>query len=289
MKNKIGNLAITVATSVLFLSSCRSTDDYKRLAEAGTNYANALDTLLVTAGDIRLDATSEQLLKDDRSQSAGISAEDYIRLSEQDVKRLEILRDLRTHNYLLKRYFQRLQELATSNAPQQAQEEIGGIVNNLNDIGAKLRLTGGIGNADVFKGVTGFIISSQIRGALKDELEKRGKTIDLELVTQQEILNFLSKSIEQDVTLIQLAQEQRLVITPLIRPEPVNSVEGWIETRRKILTMKRNVEQLSNASTAISHFREIFKSFVEGEPESDRLNTLLSDIESFVEIVETLK
>jgi hypothetical protein len=53
--------------------------------------------------------------------------------------------------------------------------------------------------------------------------------------------------------------------------------------------MQKNVSQLASASMAMNNFREVFKAFVEGRTESDRINTLLTDIESFVAIVTTLK
>lgn len=287
MPKQTHKAVIFITVLITFLSGCRSTDEYKRLAEAGTKYADAVDSLLDTAGDIRINATSEQLLKDDRIQNRSI--DDYIKLSQLDVERLQILSELRTHNQLLKRYFERLQELATSKAPEQAQSEIGGIVDNLNTVGNKLRGSSLVSNNEVFKGVTGFIISSQIRGALREELEKRNKTIDLELITQRELLDALGKSIKQDVELIQIAQEQRLVINPLVQTAPVSNGDTWITTRRTVLTMQKNVSQLASASMAMNNFRDVFKAFVEGRTESDRINTLLTDIESFVAIVTTLK
>ena len=287
MPKQTHKAVIFITVLITFLSGCRSTDEYKRLAEAGTKYADAVDSLLDTAGDIRINATSEQLLKDDRIQNR--SVDDYIKLSQLDVERLQLLSELRTHNQLLKRYFERLQELATSKAPEQAQSEIGGIIDNLNIVGNKLRGSSLVSNNELFTGVTGFIISSQIRGALGEELEKRNKTIDLELITQRELLDALGKSIKQDVELIQIAQEQRLVINPLVQTAPVSNGDTWITTRKTILTMQKNVSQLASASMAMNNFRDVFKAFVEGRTESDRINTLLTDIEAFVAIVTTLK
>lgn len=286
MPKKIHQIIIVTVLATV-ISSCRSTDDYKRLAEAGTQYAVAVDSLLDTAGNIKLDATSEQLLKNDRLLNQ--TPNDYIELSQLDVEKLQILEELRAHNQLLKRYFERLQELATSNAPQQAQSEIEGIAGNLNVIGKKLRGSSLVTNTEVFKGITGFVVSSKIRGALRDELIKRGETINLELTTQEELLDVLGKSTKHDLQLIQLAQEQRLVIRPLIQPELISNEEAWIATRKSILTGQKNANQLIAASAAITDFKEIFQSFVEGETDSARINTLLTDIESFVALINTFK
>ena len=137
--------------------------------------------------------------------------------------------------------------------------------------------------------MTGFVVSSKMRGALKDELEKRSKTIDLELTTQRELLDVLGKSIRHELQIIQISQEQRFVIKPLIQTELISDEEAWITTRRSILSRRKNAAQLLSASTAINDFREIFKTFVEGRSDRDRINTLLTDIESFIVLVGTFK
>jgi outer membrane murein-binding lipoprotein Lpp len=46
---------VSVAMMTTFLGGCRSTDEYKKLAKAGTNYSNALDQLLDIAVETRID------------------------------------------------------------------------------------------------------------------------------------------------------------------------------------------------------------------------------------------
>ncbi|GAB1538111.1 hypothetical protein NUACC21_07690 [Scytonema sp. NUACC21] len=287
MMKKTRSVIVIAAILAVFTSGCRSNEEYQRLAKAGNSYTRAMDSLLTTAGQIKIDSTSEQLLKDDRLENQTLDK--YEELSKLDIQRLEILENLRNHNRLLTRYFTLLDELATSNAPQKAQQEIGGIVDNLNKIGTQIRSSPLISNKSALQSVGGFIVNSQIRGVLREELEKRKDTIDLELKTQQVLLETLSHSIEQDMKLIVESQKLRLVIRPLGEENPIPDPDDWIASRRKILTMNTTVSELEEASKSAGKFRDLFKDFVEGKLNRQRLNTLLNDIESFITIVEKFK
>jgi hypothetical protein len=276
-----------VAVIATLASGCRSTEEYKRLADAGNKYTHAVNELLTTAGNIRLEASSEQILKDDRLSNQSI--DDYTQLSKLDDERLKILNDIRRHNLLLQAYFSKLHELANSNAPDEAKAEIEGISNNLNTIGQELRGSNLITNQGVFSSLASFVVTSQIRGALREELEKRTPEIILQLTLQQEMLNALRDSIQQDVKLIKLAREQRLIVRPLVQTDPISNEDEWIQTRKTILTMNRKIAELEAASAALGEFKEIFQAFVSGKLTSQRLNSVLKDIDSFLAQIESIK
>ena len=287
MIKKSSSTILMIAVLVSFTSDCRSSAEYQRLAKAGNTYTTAMDKLLTTAGQIRIDETSEQLLNDDRLSNQ--TPEHYHKLSKLDVERLEILENLRKHNRLLTRYFALIDELATSKAPQKAQQEIEGVVGNLNKIGTQLRDSALVPNASVIKSVGGLVISLQIRGALREELEKRKDTIDREFQTQQVLLEELSNSIKQDISLTIKARELRQVIRPLGEEQPISDADNWIAKRRAILTMNTTVSELEYASKSAGKFRELFKDFVEGKLNRECFNNLLTDIESFITIVDQVK
>jgi hypothetical protein len=287
MIKKTSSTIVMLAVLASFISGCRSSAEYQRLAKAGNTYTTAMDKLLTTAGQIRIDGTSEQLLKDDRLSNQ--TPERYNELSKLDVERLEILENLRKHNRLLTRYFALIDELASSNAPDRAKQEIEGVVGNLNKIGTQLRGSALFPNTSVIKSVGGLVISSQIRGALREELEKRKDIIYREFKTQQVLLDALGNSIKQDVSLTIESRELRQVIRPLNEEQPIPDTDNWIAKRRAILTMNTTVSELEDASKSAGKFRELFKDFVEGKLNRERLNSLLTDIESFITIVEQLK
>ncbi|MEH2095019.1 hypothetical protein [Nostoc sp.] len=284
------NLHQVVIIFVLIASittGCRSTDEYKKFANAGSQYTNAVDKLLDTASNIRIDTTSEQLLRNDRILNQTI--EDYQKLAQVDEERLEVLGKLRKHNKLLGDYFRLLNELASSDAPTRAQGEIAGVVDNLNNIGKQLQVSNLITNSGLIQGITNLVVSSQIRGALRDELEKRNRTIMLELTIQKEMLKALGDSITQDVKLIRIAREERFIIRPLIQDTAISDADTWIETRRNLLIMEARGKELNEASKTLSNFQKVFQDFVEGKLSLARLNAFLQDVDAFLQLVEADK
>lgn len=278
-------IAIAIATTCL--SACRSTDEYKKLAQAGTNYYNALNQLLDLAVETRIDESSEELLLQDRENNQ--TSDDYNDFSDSDRNRIDLINRLKKHNSLLSKYFKLLQDLAGSDAPERTQTAIGGVVDNLNTIGKTLRTSNLIENKEVFQGIGKLIVSSKIRGALKEELEKRNQTIMLELKTQQELLDALSTQIKGELKGIQDRQELRLVINPFLEPTPIADEDAWIATRRELLTQEVTAAELENASQALGDFQNIFQDFVEGQSSSGRINALLTDIENLLSVIEKLK
>jgi hypothetical protein len=281
---KSTRIIVTIAVLATMMGGCKSTEEYQRLAKAGNGYTNGMDKLLTAAGYIHLDATSEQLLKGKIR-----NFEQYQQLSAVDQQRLDILADLRTHNKLLSRYFVLLNELATSDTPRQAQQEIGTVVDNLNSIGGKLRGQTLISNKGLFQIGANLMISSQIRGALRDELQQRQAVIRREFLTQKVLLAALGDLIKHDLNLIRQSREQRVVILPLIRGEATDHGDGWIASRRAIMTMSAIAEEFQDATDAADHFRLTFDDFVSGKLNRERLNTLLTDVESFLTFAEQLK
>lgn len=288
MKTKIYfPVIVTVAILTTFLSGCRSTGEYKKLAEAGTNYSNALNELLDLAVATRINESSEELLLQDRTINR--TFDNYKKFSDSDSNLIDLVNRLKKHNSLLSKYFQLLQDLAGSNAPERTQTAIGGVIDNLNTVGQTLRTSDLIKNKDVFQGIGKLIVSSQIRGALKEELEKRNQTIIIELKTQQELLNILSTQIKSELKGIQDRQELRLVIEPLLKPTVIDSEDAWITTRRKLLTQEVTAAELETASQALGDFQSIFQDFVEGRSSSARIDSLLTDIEDLLSVIEKLK
>ncbi|ARV61010.1 hypothetical protein BZZ01_22435 [Nostocales cyanobacterium HT-58-2] len=287
MRKNIRQTVAIFAVIAALTSGCRSSEEYKKLTKAGNEYAIAVNELLTAAGDIRIESNSEKLLQDDKILNQ--SETDYRTLSQQDEDWLKILNDIRTHNELLQAYFSKLQALATSDAPEQAKTEIDGIAGNLNSIGHKLQNSTLITNKSILQGATNLVISSQIRGALREELEKRHEVILKELTIQQEVLNTVSSSIEQDVKSIKSAQEVRLVIRPLIQIEPIKNEDEWIKTRKNILLMDRKIEEIKKASTALREFKEIFQASLEGKLTQARLNEHLQDIDTFFALIQNTK
>ena len=284
---------ITIASFALvalFATGCRSTKDYQKFAETGKNYSIAVDELLKTSGEIIIQASSEQILEEDRLKfqnlNTSITNSRYKQVSAGDERRLQVLRDIREHNSLLRNYFEKFFLLADSKSPESAKNEIEGIIENLNKISKRIRRSDFIQNLAVSSDDGKFLVSSRIRGALRDELNKRKKTIIEELELQEELLKELSDSIEKETAIIRRLQEKRLIIQPLTKLKLISDENKWIKNRIRIMNMQRNSDELKNASKKLREFKIVFKDFAQGKLSIKRLNQFIRDIDSFIAIID---
>jgi molybdopterin converting factor small subunit len=277
-------LVITASTS-----GCRSLDEYKKLSQAGTAYADALDTLLDFTVETQIKESSEALLAFDRDIPQ--TRKFYGEVAQQEVKILDSISRLKEHNHLLVRYFGLLQDLAGSDAPDRASTEVGKVAANLNKLGAELRSDALLSDRQsrFSQGVTKLVISSRIRGALRGELDERGSTLMLELKTQAELLDVLGNELKDMLTKIKGFREQKLVIEPYAKPIPIAAEEAWIQVRKDIIKLEVTSKELKSASASLADFSGIFQDFVEGKPSQGRINNLLADVENLLSVIEELK
>ncbi|MCC5627529.1 hypothetical protein LC613_04935 [Nostoc sphaeroides CHAB 2801] len=264
--------------------------EYEKFARAGQEYAAALDTLLVTSGNYAVDANSESLLRN-RLEDVKKRQEYYRSFTKQDKDWLMLIGRMRQHTALLQRYFIALENLATSDAPIQAQEVTEDIFTQLNNVSTDIK-----GNS-VFSDRAGsalseipkIILSNKIKGALRKELEQRKETIYKELELQESVLKLLTIQLTEDLKNIQNHQEYRLLLRPYTAADLISDPDAWIERRRNILTMTLSIEALNDASESAKDFKEAFKLLLEDKFTIARANELLSDINSLVNVAEGIK
>jgi hypothetical protein len=271
----------------LIAAACDSQKSYASLADLGSLYAGAIDRLLVVAGTISIDATSERLLQD--REIAPQSIADYRKLSDLDVKRLELIDGLRKHVQLLARYFGLLKDLATSDAPDRAGKAVDGTVSSVNSLGQQLRKSDLVPAKDVFTALTKIVVSGRIRGALRAELSRRGDTIRTELKTEEELLAALSADVRHALATTKEVRESRLVIDPFVSSEPIRNYDEWMANRRAILEGDSTAGELTTAATALAKLRETFESLMSGKLEPDRISALQEDFQTMIAFTETVK
>ncbi|MEH2045585.1 hypothetical protein [Nostoc sp.] len=265
--------------------------EYKKFANAGQEYAIALDTLLVASGNYAVDANSESLLRHGAEETVKDREEMYFKTTKQDKEWLILIGRMRQHTDLLKRYFIALENLATSDAPIQAQEVTEDIFTQLNNVSTNIQgnslVSGTSGSA--LSEIPKIILSNKIKGALRKELEQRKETIYRELAIQELVLKFLTIELTKDLKSIQNNQEDRLLFRPYTAADPISDPDAWIERRRNILTMTLSIEALNDASESAKDFQEAFKLLLEDKFTIARANELLSEINSLVNLAEEIK
>ncbi|MDZ8065509.1 MAG: hypothetical protein RMY64_07690 [Nostoc sp. DedQUE08] len=265
--------------------------EYKKFANAGQEYADALDTLLVTSGNYVVDANSEKLLRNRTEYTVEEREEMYIKITKLDKEWLVIIGRMRQHTDLLQRYFIALENLATSDAPTQAQEVTEDIFTQLNNVSTNIQGNPLVSNkiSSVLSKIPQIILSKKIKGALRKELEQRKETIYRELAIQESVLELLTTELKNNLTTIQENQEDRLLFRPYTAADPISDPDEWIEKRQNILTMTLSIEALNDASESAKDFKEAFQLLLEDKFTIARANELLSEINSLVNVAEEIK
>ncbi len=288
MSNSMRTIAglITFAC-ILACPACEPQQKYVGLAKAGTTYTQALDKLLDASISISIDATSERMLQN-RDLSPP-TQDDYVKQTAIDRERVQILRRLQTHARLLGQYFQLLNDLASSKAPAQVGESIGGVADQLNKVSQQLRGASILSNQGAVSTGGQLVVGAIIRGQLRNELEKRKDTIDHELHLQEELLKALGGAIDADLTQINQAQEWQSVIKPFLASAPIQNPDQWMSQRRRLLTTPQVSKELNDAAAAVSDLRAAFEALVAGTLNPERVNDLISEFDSILDFTDTLK
>ncbi|OKH55941.1 hypothetical protein NIES2101_01375 [Calothrix sp. HK-06] len=286
---------------VTLTTGCRGSSEYKKLADAGNEYTNAVDKLLVAAIDIHLESTSRQLLDkmdrydfDDSEDISKIRGR-LIKYSQSDAEYLEAIRGLREHNKLLGDYFRQLNKLAASDASANLPGQLITTANNLTRTGkellgvlernnatntAKKPETSNSKKAGLFPDINS-PVSSKITGALRSELEQRKDIIMSEIVIQKEMLQLIGDQMEQRAQTIRQIEQERILLAPLlVRQGKFSEQEQteWIAMRKNLQTMYSTAEELSEASRTLGNLQAVFQGFIEGKSTLDKLNNVSKQI-----------
>lgn len=291
MINKLTVKASIISFIGVSLVACgASLKEYQKFALAGKDYATALDTLLVTSGNYFVDADSEILLRSDL-QDPDIDKKNYNQITALDEEWLVLVARMRQHTDLLKRYFLALETLATSDAPEKAGQATEKIVQQLNNVGVAIQASPLISNnvGSSLSPIPKIILSEKIRGALREELEKRKDVIYREISIQEYVVKLLTTQLQKNLKIIRDSQDNRLILPPYADTKPISNPDEWIAQRRDIRTMTLSIEALNNASQASEEFKEAFQSLLEDKFTIERANALLSDVESLLSVAEELK
>lgn len=281
---------ITIIGTSLVACGAASLEEYQKFATAGKEYASALDSLLVTSGNYFVDANSEILLRSDL-QEPNEDTVNYNQVTKLDDKWLILIGRMRQHNDLLKRYFLALENLANSDAPEQAKQATERIFTQLNSVGTSIQgsplVSDKVGSA--LSAIPQIILSQKIKGALREELEQRKEAIYRELALQDLVLKLLTTQLQKNLQIIRDSKDNRTTLPPYASPAPISNPDTWIEKRRNIRTMTLSIEALNNANQASEEFKEAFELLLEDKFTIARANALLSDIESLLKVAEDLK
>lgn len=253
---------ITALSISLGITSCSSTAEYKAFSQAGIDYSDSLNELIKCSGTVGLDSSSYQILQNDAIVNS--SLEGYLGRKKVDERRLELLNQLRDQIYLFKKYFMLIGQLASvgETVPSAVGAEITNIANGLTDIKTKVLKNSDFPTTEFTTGVGKFaqlIISSEIRGALRKELEARKLTLQESLLIHRILSKKLIQEDMSDLEIIKNFIENRDVVQPLLKAD---SQPSWIEGRKNVIKIQKLIWDLNTQIKISDNFTEIFEEMV---------------------------
>lgn len=304
---KTVRLSIMNLLALLIISTgCTTTEDFVRFTKAGTNYYASLDNLLQKSADIYINTNSERLisehnkyckdllkLKDRNPVNIKLQEIDmqyeltksYKQFIKNDETHIKIICDLRAHATLLGEYFDLINQLAASEAPERIGAAVGEIAGKLTEIGNTLRksdIINQIPDPDIFTKITNIIVKAKIRKALKQELALRNKAIQTELITQRELLNVIKNEIANKLELTRTIREKRICDELYDVKHPMAHPNEWIADRREIVKWQNTVKELDAARNAANALNQSYKDLLSDEISLEKLNSFLLLQESLI-------
>lgn len=298
MFKKLHKTVAVVTVIAALTTSCRSNEEYKKLAKAADDYTEATDQLLEEAGDIQIQTTSEVVLRNYLGVTGYYTKKEneveYRQLSQKDKKILDLFTEVRNHNRLLQSYFYKLQELATSDAPERVEADIENTLSGLQMSRAKILdlSPSPINIPGLFAQIGQIEVSNKINNTIKKELERNSKVIFQELQLQQELLKKIKDIVESNIKYKQELQETRLIVTPLKNQQLLlaDDLTNWIKTRQDIFNSDINtIVGINSSISLLEDFSNSFRNAINLKISNEEINKVTQDTNSFINFVSTNK
>ncbi len=277
---------------------------YEKFANAGINYADSLNQLLLTAQETAIDTSSAQLIETNRfaDRSAANFHQQEInslgQFNELDGERIAVFNDIRKHVSALSGYFVLLNTLATTDEAEKTAEAIAASAKNIDDLSQQL------GGQEIFKlsdeqkssisKIVAFVVNAKQRAALKAAIARDQGMLQSALKTHEELLSVIGDDLEHNTQLLNLRRTQMLLETPLTAKQPLadtpEKAQKWLEQRRRILMTNTAIGELKTASRAAKTLQNTLEKLLGEDPDfATQLLRLMAELQSIREAAAGLK
>ena len=294
-RSAVSRLIVMVALMAIWTLGCATTKEYADFATTGVAYTKTLDAFLEKSDTTAIANSSEYLLVLRKRTLAEGQKQLPTELTQQlkdslttwnelNKKRHSQFQKLREQLGVMTLYFTRLNDLATSKAPEQIQQSMGGIVTKLNGLG--VNLMGEPGFQDIFNKVTTLAVNSVIRSMLRQELEAHQRDILTALTIQERMLERFGKELQENLEAIRKNRADRLA-SQYTASAPITDPDGWVANRAALITWPDSVAELQKAGGSAKKVREAFESLLKGELTWDKINDILVELDSLLKATAT--
>lgn len=294
-RSTVSRLIVMVALMAIWTLGCATTKEYADFATTGVAYTKTLDAFLEKSDNTAIDASSEYLLVTRKRTLAEGQGSLNEPLTQQLRDRLTKWNDLNKKRHIqfqqlreqlgvMTLYFTRLNDLATSKAPEQIQQSMGGIVTKLNGLG--ITLMGAPGFQDIFGQVTTWAVNIAIRGMLRQELEEHQKDILTALTIQEQMLGRFGKELQENLEEIRKNRADRMA-SQYTASAPIPDPDAWVANRAALITWPDSAAGLQKAGESAKKVRQAFESLIKGELTWDGINDILVELDALLKATAT--
>lgn len=261
---------------------------FKNFAEVGIAYSDSISTLTKSAGEAAVDADSLLLIQQRKDLTQEEKGRVIIEHNKLLKNRFVILGNLKRHAQLLKSYFVSLSALADSSAPSDIGASTEQMVSAIETLGNEIKKTQRISdetNARTAGGVAKVIVAHFQNAALEEELKKRSKTIEKEIILQQASFEALAAQIRTDIQIVLNRQESDEVIGPF-RDSKDELPKDWASRRREILLSNLSLSAIDAASDAAKNLKTAFVALIENRFTNTDYQSLIQDVNEIIDLIE---
>ena len=292
LRSQLGGALVVVA----LVAACGPTsDEYAKFAAAGQGFNAALSSMAGSAVELRIQASNEELLQSYVEGKPNDVLRDRLKsLKEGDKKIAERMAAVRRTAAVMSLYFQRLSSLANSGAADEVAKSFGQLGDALEEASQALRDQVPSGKvSDVFSAFANVAVSTRIRDALREQLEKHKDTLFRIMAAQKIALELTAEQIATDQVTAMTVFYEREVRDAMLQRLIGNTRQArrqWSDDRLRALTQPyMAVASLQSAATGMDKMMTAFRDLLSDEITAARLEDLLGQAATLVALAKELE
>jgi len=271
----------------MLLTACSTgrINQFRRFADAGISYAEAVDALSREAASAAVDADSAVLARTRSSVPQDDRARTVLEHNQLIRQRVEVLADLRRHARLLGAYFVTLASMTDPDVPGEFSVTASDLVESLGVVGARLRTArvGDLAVADFTGSVVKISVAHLQAHVLQRELRARAAVLARELDLQHAAMHVVVEGMRADLAIVLRNQEKLDVVDPYRGNAKLP--RNWAKRRREILTASTAIASAEAAGLAARRLGESFRAVVENRFGVAEYLSLMGDIQQTLDLI----
>jgi len=291
---------LTMLLAAILIAGCAAKskiDQFSGFADAGQQYAGAMQALIEVAGQSMVNANSQKLLQ----SKSGILGEpvpkpEFNKNDQAMRDNLAALDKISLQLTLLAAYFDALDKMAKSDVPEQFAQQLDGLADNLNGLTASLNQAPLLHSADGSQGVIGGVGDLAMRGVqyrkLRRNLRNSKDTIAAVLAQQERLLAAIREQLLADARFAQAREYERTVLNPYYDDDSLQSSgeqQQWMQERYRLLAEPQLGQAFQDAAAAAGKLQQAWRKLLaDGMTPQDvvDLNSRLQPIVSGMEAIK---